>query len=112
MGLDLYLQHPKCPTCNHEPEYAYEGAYTYNVSPMWYAIYPDTKNMIPIEGMTGKEAEPLLHDAVYRLINSRRVLERLNPDNGFGSYEGFLKFLRDVLAASQDYPDLIWRAWR
>ncbi len=112
MSLDLWLQHPKCTTCNHVEEPVVSLNSTYNCSCMWYLLFPDAENFVEIEGLTGKDAARILKVAISRAIESRKDLEKLNPVNGWGSYETFLKFLRDILAASQDYPNLVWSADR
>lgn len=110
MGLDLYL-HKNCILCNHNKT-IYSGAITYNVSPMWYYLFPGTKRMVPIEGMNGKKAAILLKHAKEKFISNKSVLEAMNPSHGFGSYDGFIDFLDELIQASEDDPELTWGAWR
>lgn len=111
MGLDLYLTKGPCKHCGHM-KHAYEGAYTYNVSRMWYRIFPKDKDMIPIDGMTGKKSLKLLKDARQKLLDNRQELEKLNPENGWGSFEGFVKYIEALINASEENPDYVWSAWR
>lgn len=111
MSLDLFLTHPPCPTCKHEPE-RIEFNYTYNVSPMWYAIYPDAKNMVDIDDLTGENAMPIIAHAIVYMVQHKRELEDLNPKNGWGSYAGFLEFLFKINTACEEHPDLVWSSWR
>lgn len=111
MGLSLYLEHEKCPTCGHAEERD-SFDYTYNVSPMWRQIYPDDEGMVFIDGMTGKEAfEKLIHALDY-MKQHKEELEALNPSNGWGSYEGFMEFIRELIHACIETPDAIWTSWR
>lgn len=111
MSLDLFLAKPPCPTCNHETE-AEHYNYTYNVSRMWYAVYPDAKNMVDIDGMTGDEALPKILAAIKYMNANKDDLEAINPANGWGNYDGFLDFLIQVSAACLKNPDLVWSSWR
>lgn len=111
MSLDLFMTHPPCPTCNHEPE-RLEFNSTYNVSPMWYAVYPDAENMVDIDGMTGREALPKITHAIVYISTHRKELEPMNPKNGWGSYSGFLEFLFKINDACEQNPDLVWSSWR
>jgi hypothetical protein len=68
--------------------------------------------MIDIDGMTGKKASRKLLKATELFINKREELEKMNPLNGFGSYDGFLKFIDKLTRASLESPDAIWGSWR
>jgi hypothetical protein len=86
--------------------------YTYNVSDMWYAAFPNDAGMVDIDYMPGKEAAKKLRTGLGYLLDNRDEMIKLEPENGWGSYEGFCKFLFVLILASQDYPELQWRSCR
>jgi len=111
MSLDLFLTLPTCPTCGQEPDEVYFNC-TYNLAPMWYKIYPEDENFVPIEGLTGQAAERKIFDALAILEDHQEEFEKLNPINRWGSYDYLVKFLTDVHQACVKYPDLVWQADR
>ncbi len=111
MGLDLYLRAPPCKTCGHQAE-DFNACCTYNMSPMWYDMFPDDNHMVEIEGMTGKESLQILHSAREKMIGQKEHLQQFNPPNGFGSYGSFLHFIEKLIKAAEDNPKHIWEAWR
>lgn len=81
--------------------------YTYNVSKMWYAAMPD-KGIRSHYGMTGAEAiTPLLYIYTY-MVQNRKDLLQYEPSNGWGSYEGALTFIHDLIKVSLRNPDELW----
>jgi hypothetical protein len=82
--------------------------YTYNVSPMFYEALKGT----PIEkdgvrGLNGKAAEwcvDLLDLAIQRMEYAPDIYKAMNPENGWGSYDGALELLRDLRRWCVDNP--------
>lgn len=111
MGADFYQIQEKCPTCGHEEDQESIGI-TYNLSPMWYAMYPEDKNILPIDGMTGAEADSKLLAAIKKMVDDQHRLQQFNPSNGHGSYDSLLAGLRRIRQLSQEKPDLKWEVWR
>lgn len=80
------------------------GYYTYNVSPMY------TKAMdIPglTDGLDGKKCCKMiktLEKGIKNMEENPKDYKKLNPKNGWGDYEGALKFLKDILIACKKYP--------
>lgn len=111
MGLDLYLREEPCETCGHQRE-DFNISYTYNVSPMWYKIYPNDDGMVNIDGMTGEEAYKKLKYAWKYMKEHREEMIKLEPSNGWGSYSGFLEFIEECMAVSLKNPKLKWESWR
>ena len=109
MSLDLSLSPPKCETCGHEPE-GFDFNITYNLSKMWYALYPDNDRMLPIENLNGHESLEIINGALFGFTHEEETLIKLNPPNGWGSYDVLLKTLRDMRNACEDHPDWIWSA--
>lgn len=111
MSLDLSIAPNPCKHCGRGDE-ELNFNYTYNVSQMWYKIYPEDEGMVQIDGMTGEEAYPKIRKAIVEMINLEDRMKALEPENGWGSYEGFLKFLWDISEACTECPNSVWRAWR
>lgn len=81
--------------------------YTYNVSKMWYACYPDN-GIREIYGMTGRQAAPVLFKlAGYMQDNKSKLLE-FEPKNGWGSFDGAYEFVLKLLDSSLRQPDEFW----
>lgn len=111
MGLDIWMESKRCEECGHS-ERTGDLNYTYNVTRMWYAIYPDDEGMVWIDELTGKQAEKKLQYAIDELIKYPDEFKKLNPENGWGNYDGFLKFLENLLELSIKNPLGIWKTWR
>lgn len=111
MSLDLEILIGACKHCYRGYPMEHHNI-TYNVSKMWYEIFPYDDKMVPIEGMTGKEADVIITEAIHQMIDRSDEMKRLQPDNGWGSYIGFLEFLERLHAANVEYPTGIWRACR
>ena len=82
--------------------------YTYNVSPMWYAAKPKM-GIRTHYGMTGKQALKPLRDIRNYMEEHQAKLEKLNPKNGWGDFEGALGFVNKLIRASLKYPRHKWQ---
>lgn len=111
MSLDLSIDSPPCEQCGRGED-TLEFNYTYNVSPMWYEIYPEDDGMVFIDGMSGKEAYPKVSKAISEMLSKEKFMKKLNPENGWGDYEGFLEFLHKVADACIKCPNGIWESYR
>jgi len=111
MSLDLWMESKECLTCGHIQS-TDSLNYTYNVSPMWYSIFPHDKHMVHIDGMTGIESLIKLNHALSELMKDRPRFIMLNPENGWGSYDSFLGFIRNLAILSAANPNFIWQASR
>lgn len=47
----------------------------------------------------------LLEDGLYRLKSNPEHYLKLNPPNGWGSYEGFIDAVEKILMACKEHPD-------
>lgn len=81
--------------------------YTWNVSPMWYKAYPE-KGIRLHYGMLGKSAIQPLRTLREYMEDNRDTLVKLNPENGWGDYDGALQFVTNLINASIRNPDEIW----
>lgn len=82
--------------------------YTWNVSKMWYAAKPE-EGIRSHYGMTGKEAVKPLMEILNYMVDNKEELMQYEPANGWGSYEGALKFVMSLVIASLNNPDEIWK---
>lgn len=113
MGLDIWMNTKKCETCGHQEELEDANLYcSYNLSPMWFKQFPDDENLIPIDGLTGREAHPILMYRYCNLDSNKDKLIKLNPPNGWGSYDGLMELLNKLMKLSDENPDLVWETWR
>ena len=81
--------------------------YTYNVSKMWYLAVPE-KGIRTFYGMTGREAVKVQQHIFNYMVENKEDLMQYEPENGWGSYEGALKFVVKLIVASLNNPDEIW----
>lgn len=106
MGLDIWQTNQEDKDLN----------YTYNVSPMWYEAYPQdlepNRGMVYIDGMTGEEAYHKVKFAFVYIIDHYDEMVELEPENGWGSVEGFLGFLTKVMIECKRNPTGVWESWR
>lgn len=80
--------------------------YTYNVSPMYYRALPLRDGIKTIDGMSGEEAETPIYIGLLELLSEPEEYKHLNPENGWGDYEGAIDVLLKLLHYSRDYPDM------
>lgn len=115
MSLDLRIGKEEfCNECGSQDKFISSFNYTYNVSSMWYKVFPEdcTNGMVYIDGMRGKQAKIKLQTAIDYMENNKEELEKLNPKNSWGSYDSFLNFIRELLRASMDNPEAFWEGDR
>lgn len=82
--------------------------YTYNVAPMWYASEPEL-GIRAIYGSTGREAIPILHGMRDYMEKHWVDMLAMEPDNGWGSALGAHTFLNQLILASLNNNDAVWR---
>ena len=58
--------------------------------------------------MTCEKALPIVDNAIKDMIENRKEYEKLNPSNGWGSYEGLLETFREIRNVCEDNPDGIF----
>lgn len=82
----------------------YEDNITYNLAPMYYKCIDINGGLKALNGMKCKDAIPVLNRAIDDLIENKEEYEKLNPENGWGSYEGLLKSLKSLRIACLENP--------
>lgn len=83
----------------------YETNITYNLSDMYYRCVDKEKGLKLFDNMSCKEALPILQKAIEDLIDNKDEYEKLNPENGWGSYEHLLGTFLDMRKCCIDNPD-------
>lgn len=83
----------------------YESNITYNLAPMYYKCIDEELGFRKLDGMNCKEAIPILGKAINDLIKNEKEYRKLNPKNGWGSYEFLLKELKNMKYCCRENPD-------
>lgn len=65
-------------------------------------------------GRTAKARDliPLLQAGLARLRGDPQRYQAFNPENGWGNYDGLVRFTADYLAACEEHPDAVVRVSR
>jgi len=85
---------------------AFERNHTSNTARMWITAGCD---VVKLHEKPAVEAAPLLRLAVEAMEAEPAKYQAMNPDNGWGSYESALAFLRDILEACVVHPaTIVW----
>ncbi len=108
MSLDIYLE-MTLDTGN--VDYCvtlFDANITHNVAPMWIeaGVYD------ALYESDGKYAGDISEILINGLIDMKRYPEKyraMNPANGWGNYEGALKFLDGIATACMHYPKALIR---
>lgn len=103
MSLDFYLNWtPPEP----QPERVFSTNYTHNVTPMWReaGVY---EALYKSEGKKAAEIITALERGIADMEARPEVYRVMNPENGWGSYDTALIWLRKVLAACRVHPDTV-----
>lgn len=106
MSLDVYLTIPPCACCGASERTVYDGNITHNLTTMaeeaqlYGPVWRPEEN-----GIThAKDLTPLLEKGIAELESNPAYYQRFNAGNNWGTYYGFLRFLREYLAACKQWP--------
>lgn len=112
MSLDVYIKNKK-----KEEDREWIANITHNMNKMAQRIFvSENKETLydyvwrPEEldrEIDTKEMAKILTKGIYIMISKRRSLLRYEPENGWGSYDSFLKFLIKYKEACEDSPGYI-----
>lgn len=83
----------------------YETNITYNLAPMYYKAIDKNLGLKKLKGMTCKQALPIIDNAIKNMVENKKEYEKLNPSNGWGTYEGLLGTFREIRNVCEDNPD-------
>lgn len=125
MSFSVSLEPPECEQCGRGGEpWNLEGM-TYNLAPMFHkaGFYEAMKNETGGTGsgrevlfgygrkqldrpkMKGRELAPLVRRGLDDMIANADEYRKLAPENGWGDYDGALRFTRELLGACEQNPD-------
>lgn len=100
MGYTIYLEIDT--GAGHTAQCGDIGGYTYNVSRMFQNALG--QSLTAFNQMNAGESVELLLKGVNDMEAYPAFYRAMNPDNGWGDYEGALDYLRSLLRACQDHP--------
>lgn len=81
------------------------GNYTSNVSQMWATALGCS--LSELHGMPASECIPSLETAVADMEAFPHKYLPMNPDNGWGNYQGALEYLQTLLIACKKHQNTI-----
>lgn len=82
---------------------------TYNLTPMLReAGFCGWRELL---GRAAGESLPLLLDVQRALLADPSRFQGMNPPNGWGTYEGLLRVVADMIAAAGEHPKATWEGW-
>lgn len=97
------------PLQSFETTEVYTANITHNLGNMankagvYYALWrPDEKNW-----QLAKEIIKPLEDGLKALKSHPAAFKKLNPENGWGSYDGLVEFVEEYLKACREYPEAL-----
>lgn len=81
------------------------GNMTSNVAKMWRKASPETDGLAGIDGKTGAEVALRLTLGLDNMFRQRRLLEKDNPSNGWGSYPDAFRYFARITRAARNHPN-------
>lgn len=78
---------------------------TYNLSDMYYKCIDKELGLEKLNGLSSKEALPIVKRAIEDMTENKEEYEKLNPSNGWGSYAGLLRDLLNLKESCEQIPD-------
>lgn len=101
MSLDVYLECPCCKTT------LFTSNITHNLNKMATeaGLYKACWRPEEIGATTASQISPLLSEGLARLRNTPEKFRAMNPENGWGDYEGLVRFVGEYMNACIIHPD-------
>ena len=81
----------------------YESNVTYNLADIYYKCIDG--GFKTLKNMTCKEALPIITKAIINMLENEEEYKKLEPSNGWGTYEGLLQKLRYLRLCCEHNPD-------
>jgi hypothetical protein len=81
---------------------------THNLNPMWTEIWGMTLGQLLTDLPSCAQSYPALNAGLKYMRTNPEIFKALNPDNGWGSYEGALAFLTRVTDLAYQHPLCTW----
>lgn len=98
MSLDISIM-------ARRPVEIYEANVTYNLADMYYRCIDMDEGYRKLDGMTCEEALPIINNAIDDMVKYADEYKKLNPKNGWGSYDGLLEQLQEMRNCCEKNPD-------
>ena len=118
LNIKLYLKkhvsYDNCQTWTEERENVFTANITHNLNIMamdagiYYEVWRPEENLI----LQAKDLIGILKGGIAKLKAEPERYIKLNPENGWGSYDTLLRFLEGYLTACQEYPNAFVEAER
>ena len=89
----------------------YDANITYNLAAMYYKAIDEELGLEKLQGMSCKDALPIIERAITDMIEKKEEYEKLNPINGWGTYEGLLNTFKDIKNICEENPDGIFELY-
>ena len=81
----------------------YESNVTYNLANIYYKCIEG--GLKSLNEMTCKEAIPILNKAIENMIKNEKEYRKLEPDNGWETYDGLLQKFKDLRNSCEENLD-------
>ena len=78
------------------------GNMTWNVAEMYYKAMG--KSLLDLDNLLVKDVVPILAAGICNMIKNKSDYVKLNPPNGWGSYDDALEFLMEILKECTKNP--------
>lgn len=102
MSLDVYLK-------DAEEGYVFDYNVTHNLGKMASAsgLYEVMWDALEQGYTIAEQLIPKLEQGIINLVTEEDHYKTFNPENGWGSYEGLLRFAGKYLNACKQYPNAL-----
>lgn len=106
MSLAIFIDIPACEHCGRGAERMVSVRITHNlvematVAGVHEALWQDTEKYT-----RPRQIIPALEAGLAALEADPKRFRAFNPPNGWGSYEDFVEFVRELLQQCRQYPD-------
>lgn len=83
--------------------------HTYNLSSMWRLARIFESSSSELDGMAAHEIGNRAARGLLRAVTRPELFKALEPDNGWGDYDGFVKMLTRLAVSCAENPTAIGR---
>jgi len=83
--------------------------HTYNLSPMWRKALPFIESTRDLDGKKCADILTALDVGLLDATKNANAYRALNPDNGWGDYEGFYQIFTKFVSLCNQYPSGVVR---
>ena len=101
MSWDIEMVTDPCESCGRGEETVFDRNLTWNLTPMHRAVGIDWRKL---REMSADQAKETILDAVRQLKEDPERFKDMNPKNGWGSYDGLVDLLQEMLGTWKRYP--------